>query len=123
MKFRIVKSANFRTIKQICESYRDALIKKEIIPKSDLEYYQTSEGLGQILELLMKKLYETEKVDGQLVSTIDAFYHFCEFVVYKDKATGMKVWNSFVRQLFMDVEYHRLVSIMAARGHGKSFTI
>lgn len=123
MKFRTVRSANFRTIKQICESYRDVLIEKEIIPKSDLEYYKTSEGLGQILELLMKKLYETEMMNGQLVSTVDAFYHFCRFVVYKDRATGMTVWNSFVKQLFMDVEYHRLVSIMAARGHGKSFTI
>lgn len=111
-----------RTIKQIVNDYATALYRTGKINREEFEKHTTTkDGQSEILEILLSKLYETEEVNGQLVSSMDAFYHFCEFIVHRDPASGLKIWNSFVHDLFRDIEYHQLSSIMAPRGHGKSY--
>jgi hypothetical protein len=110
----------FRTKETICLHYLDDLIKNGAVSEHQKEYY-SKEGISEVFELLLEKLYETEMRRGQRVSTLDAFYHFCNYVLYKDVSSGRPIWNPFVRQLFLDVEMHRLTAIMAHRGSGKSF--
>jgi len=111
-----------RTIYKICSSYVDYLVRKGIIPKAErYEYY--NEKQHEVLEALFEKLYETEEYKGVRISTLSAFWHFCEFVIHKDPIRGKKVWNKFTKNLFLDVERHRYCCILASRGMGKSYFV
>jgi len=113
---------DIRTIYKICSSYLDYLIKKEVIPLAE-RYEYLSEKQGQVLEALFEQLYETEMYKGIRISTLNAFWHFCEFVLYEEPTKGLKIWNPFVKRLFKDIERHRYSCILASRGMGKSFFV
>lgn len=72
-------------------------------------------------KLLLEDLYEVEEHKGQVVSSLRSFKIFCSVVVFKDVRSGRRVWNSFVRKLFLLVERNRQTCLMAHRGSGKSF--
>ena len=115
-------AAKIRTIEEIVQHYAKDLLKKNLISAKDYEYHTTNkEGKSEILELLMERLYDRETINGQEVSTVSAFYHFCEYVLHKDPASGQRIWNPFLKILFISIERHQLTSILAPRGHGKSF--
>jgi len=108
-----------RSIYRICSSYVDYLVEKGVIDKSErYEYYQRQ---PEVLEALFKQLYETEEHRGVTISTLNAFWHFCEFVIHEDPIRGKKVWNPFVKNLFLDIERHRYCCLLASRGMGKSY--
>jgi len=117
-----MKSSVFRTREDIARDYGLFLHEKGFIPKNRLKFYlEEEEGQNEVLEALLEKLYETEEIKGATVSSVDAFYHFCEFVVKRDPKTGRRVWNSLVEKLFKDLEHHQFSSIMVARESGKTF--
>jgi len=115
-----VGSSFIRTKRQICNDYLDALINKGILPETDRQYY-SGEGMSEIYELLLNKLYETEDYKGVKISTLDAWYHWCVYVIRNDPKTGLFVWNKFVKNVFLDIERNRYTCILASRGIGKSF--
>ncbi|KKK63588.1 hypothetical protein LCGC14_2992770, partial [marine sediment metagenome] len=101
-------------------SYTDYLIKKGIIPLAERFDYLTTKK-HEVLETLIGRLYETEEYKGVTISTLSAFWHFCEFVIYEDPIKGKRIWNIFIKELFQDVERHRYCSIWASRTMGKSY--
>lgn len=109
-----------RTIKQICIDYLEYLIKINVIDSSKKEYY-LNDGRAEVEALLIEKVYETEKYNGVNISTLNAFWTFCNFIIRTDAATGQRVWNRFVSEAFLIVERNRNVSLMASRGLGKSY--
>lgn len=112
----------FRTKEMICTQYLDFLLEMDLIKRDEYRVYK-EQKINEVMELLLLKLYETETINGQEVSSLDAFYHFCRFVIDRDPYTGRTVWNDFVKNLFIDIEHHKLTSILATRGGGKSFMI
>src|SRR3990167_2816697 len=121
-KLSVNTGHRIRATKDICLDFLDYLIEQKLIPEEQKQYYST-DGLGEVLELLVDKLYETEYVDNVQVSTINAFYIWCRFVIKQDPSTKRDVWNELVKQLFVDIEHHRFSCILVGRGHGKSFFI
>lgn len=101
-----------RTKKQIVKDYRDFLESKGTNTKvfSDEEIFST----------LIEVLYDTEMVDGNLVSSRKAWFHFVNFIIRYYVGTEDLLWNSFVKELFEAIEHHSLTAIMASRGFGKS---
>lgn len=104
-----------RSKKEVIDDYRDDLIENGII-KEDSDYSDED-----IEDLLDKKVHSTEIVKGKNIATLDAFYHFCKYIIYRDHSTSREVWNSFVKKMFIVSERNQYSSIIAARGHGKSF--
>jgi len=99
----------------VAKDYREDLLKHKLIKETD-EYSD-----DEILDILDKKVHENEIYQGARVSTLDAFYHFCNYIICRDIATDRCVWNSFVKKMFLNTEHNQYTCIMAARGHGKSF--
>jgi len=116
----IPTASEARSIYKICSSYLDYLIEKGVVPLAE-RYDYLVERQGEVLEALFKQLYETEMYKGIRISTLNAFWHFCEFVIHEDPIRGKKVWNPFVKNLFSDIEMHRYCCLMASRGIGKSY--
>lgn len=90
------------------------------IGKKSISSY-VNENYDTLMSILLDKLYETEVINGQEISTTDAFYHFCEYVIKYDPITKKRVWNDFVKQQFEIIERNQLSCYMAPRGHGKSY--
>ncbi len=109
-----------RTKQDIVEDYVDYLVKIGIVQEHEAKTYK-EEKQAEVLELLTEKLYETEVVKGVRVSTLQAFYHYVNFVMRKDPMTGQYIWNDFVKNIFLDIEQNKNTSILASRGLGKSF--
>lgn len=102
-----------RTKKKIANDYRKFLVKKGFDEKGVPD--------KQVLEILEESLYDTEKIRGKKVSSMKAWWTFCNFVVKEDPVTKNEVWNKFVKEMFEIIEHHKLCSVMAPRGAGKSF--
>lgn len=109
-----------RTKDEIFIDYLEDLVENGVIQKDQFENYRTT-GKKEILDLLDKKIHETEDYYGARISTLDSFYHFCNYLVKKDVATNRKVWNSLVKKFFLAVERNQYTCFMCARGHGKSY--
>lgn len=113
-----------RTKKDILKDYLIFLNETKNLGYSlhEIEKKVKDQSESQVLEkLLLDNLYETKKVDGQIVSTTQAFKFWCDIVIRRDIKTGDLIWNNFVKDQFELVENHKLSCYMAARGHGKSF--
>jgi len=108
-----MKKRFLRNKSEIIIDYKNDLLKHSLIKPED--------ELNIIEDLLDKKIHETESYKGVQIATLDAFYHFCNYVVKKDYATDRMIWNSFIKKMFLVVEKHQYNCIEAARGHGKSF--
>ena len=123
MKYKINRESSYiRKYEDIAEDFLNYLIvEQKLIEESDRANYQTPEGRGELIELLVDKLYETEEINGSQCSTLNAFYCWCRFVVHHDPNTKGLVWNNLMKKLFLDIERHRFTAIMVSRGHGKSF--
>jgi len=104
-----------RNSEDVTKDYRSDLIKYKVIKEED--NYSNED----ILDLLDKKIHETEEYQEVNIATLDSFYHFCKYIIDKDYATEREVWNSFVKRMFNVVEHNQYSCTMAARGHGKSF--
>lgn len=118
-KFNNTDGVNFnRTIKDVVTDYAKFLLDNEIITDQEF-YYYIDTGRHELLDVLFEKLYEVEEHNGVLVSSVDAFYHFCSFVLHT--YSGQTIWNDFVKEMFMDVEFNKNTCIMASRQVGKSF--
>jgi len=115
------ENSNIRSYEDITNDFLDYLIETKFIPIEDKSFYQTPEGRGEIIELLVDKLYEVDEIDGIMCSSLNAFYCWCRFVIKQDPNTKGFVWNKLMKQLFLDVEHHRFTCVMVSRGHGKSF--
>ncbi len=109
-----------RTKQAIVEDYVDYLIKVGILSEADEDLYK-NEKQNEVLELLTKKLYETEIYNGVSVSTLEAFYHFVNFVIRYNRSTGSRIWNDFIKNAFLDIERHKNTCVLASRGMGKSY--
>lgn len=120
-KFNSSDGTNFlRTNEEIIKCYARYLLNQEIISNEEFQYHVTDPvGSTELLDILFDKLYETEEYRGIQVSTLDSFYHFCEFVIHE--YNGQKVWNNFVKEMFISVELNKDTCIMASRSVGKSF--
>ena len=122
MKYNINRESSYiRKYEDIAEDFLNYLIEGGFIPLENKSDYQTPEGRGELIELLVDKLYETEEIQGVQCSTLNAFYCWCRFVIHHDPNTKGLVWNNLMKKLFLDIERHRFTSIMVSRGHGKSF--
>lgn len=118
-KFNSTDGANFRrSIQDVANSYARFLLEKKVITDDEFAYY-IKDGREELLDILMDKIYETEDYKGVVVSTVDAFYHFCTFVI--GDYHNQQVWNSFVRDMFISVERNKDTAVMASRSIGKSF--
>lgn len=114
--YNIVKRSRL----DICIDYLDYLISKNIIKAEDRQIYLT-ERSSDIEGLLLEKCYETESYRGVPISTPNAFWHFCTFIIKEDVATKRLVWNNFILDMFVAIEKNKDVCLMASRGMGKSF--
>jgi len=114
--------SNLRTKKQICEDYLDYLIKKGVVEASEREVF-LKDREAEILDALFEQLYETEIHQGVQISTLNSFWHFCEFILCREPVRGLKIWNKFVLNLFRDIERHRYSCLLASRGMGKSYFV
>lgn len=111
---------NVRTKDDIISDYVDYLVKIDFIKSEEAEDYKKNKK-DEVMELLMEKIYETEIYNGSVVSTVMAFYHYINFIFGENPITGQKIWNTFVQNMFVDVERNKNTAIMASRGMGKSF--
>lgn len=120
-KFNNSDGVNFqRTLKDILNSYARSLLASKNIDDEEFSHYTTSaEGNAELLDALLEKLYETELVNGVEVSSVDSFYHYCEYVLHEHH--GQRIWNSFVQEMFVSIEHNKNTCIMASRQVGKSF--
>ena len=121
---RIITGKKTRSKREILLDYLVDLVKYEIINlegKTYEEYLDINQD--KILSILLEKLYETEEFNGQLVSTVDAFFHFCEYVIRYDLVTKKRIWNNFVKQMFLMIEHNQLTCFMSSRSSGKSFMV
>jgi len=109
-----------RSKQDIVDDYVDYLIKIQIIQKDDGQDYKQSRQ-DEVIELLLEKCYETEIYKGQTVSTVNAFYHFVNFILSYDIASRRSIWNGFVKRMFIIYEHNKNSCILASRGLGKSF--
>ena len=118
-KFNSTDGQTFvRTIDDVVQDYARALLEKKVITE-DQFFYFISDGKNELLDVLFEKLYETEKHRGIEVSTLDAFYHYCAFILKTYQ--GQIIWNSFVKKAFLAIERNKNSAFMASRQLGKSF--
>ena len=111
-----------RTKQQIVSDFLTDLIKNKIVDLEGIPFENYLEtNFDELLGLLMGKLYETEEHKGATISTLDAFYHFINYVVRVDPKSKVRIWNEFVKEIFLMIERNRMVCFMAPRQHGKSF--
>ena len=113
-----------RLKKQILKDYLVLLNKEKNLGYSpdEITHRLTDSYEIKAMELLLKEeLESTEEYMGQTISTLRAFYIWCDIIVRYDYKTGDRVWNDFVKTQFLLVEKHRFSCYMAARGHGKTF--
>ncbi len=109
-----------RTKKQIISDFLEDLVKFKVIDLDGVPFETYLESnFNQILTLFLDKLYETEEYNGAIISTLDAFYHFCNYLIRFDPKTKKRIWNSFVQEQFIMIERNRLTCYMAPRQHGK----
>ena len=114
------EKTEIRSIYKICSKYVNYLIEKGIIPIEE-KYDYINDKQEEVLEALFEKLYETEEHKGVKISTLSAFWHFCEFVLSEDPIKGKSIWNELVKNLFIDIERNRYCCLLASRGMGKSY--
>lgn len=118
-KFNSTDGINFtRSTNQIINDYAKFLLDKKIISDEELLYY-VNDGQGELLDGLIEQLYETEKYHTVTVSTLNSFYIFCTIVL--KEYHNQRVWNSFVKNMFLAIERNKDTAIMASRSIGKSF--
>ncbi len=120
-KFNSSDGVNFnRTIVDVANDYARYLLDSNVITEDEFATYVTSEeGRMELLDVLFDKIYETELYKGVEVSTVNAFYHYCRFII-KDYNRKF-VWNDFVKRMFVAIELNKDTAVMASRGMGKSF--
>jgi len=118
----LIITKDVRTTDQVCSDYLNYLIEKKIVDESERQEYLTNRK-HEVLEALFEKIYETTEYKGVRISTLDAFWHFCEFILHHEPTKGIKIWNKFVENLFIDIEHHRYSCILASRGMGKSYMV
>ena len=118
-KFNSADGVNFnRTIKDIVNDYARFLLDNKIIDDEEFFKY-VKKGNNELLDILFEKLYETQEHNGQQIFTMDAFFHYCKFVI--KQYGGIPIWNEFIRDFSKDVESNKDTCTMASRGLGKSF--
>lgn len=118
-KFNSTDGVNFdRTLQDVVNDYARALLEKKMITDEEFAHY-ISDGKFELLDLLLAKVYETENYKGVEVSTLNAYYHFCHFII--GSFHRKPVWNDFVKRMFLALERNKDTSIMASRSLGKSF--
>ena len=87
-----------RTKKEILSDFLTDLVKNGMVDLQTIPFEGYLEAnYDQLMELLLEKLYESEKYNGATLSTLDAFYHFCNYVVRFDFKTKKLIWNDFVK--------------------------
>jgi len=105
-----------RTKKDIANTYRNYLIEQGK-DKSVVDTFSDDE----LIEIIIEKCYDVSEIEGIKVSSVDAWFHFCNFIIHEDYLTGQKVWNKFVQDVFEIIEGNTQICFMASRGLGKSF--
>jgi len=105
-----------RTKSDIAKTYRAHLIEQGK-PKEVVDEFTEDE----LIAIVVEKCYSTEEIEGKKVSSVDAWYHFCHFIIHEDSITGQKVWNKFVREVFEICEGNTQTCFTASRGLGKSY--
>ena len=112
-KFNSSDGYNFkRSVKDILGDYARFLLKNSVINDQEFNYY-LSEGKDELLDILFEKIYETEIINGVEVDTLDSFFHFCNFII--GTYNGQRVWNVFVKEMFLSIERNKNTCIMASR--------
>ncbi len=101
-----------RTKSEIIKSYREWLEEKGRKHKllSDSELFET----------LIEHLYQTELINGNKVSSTEAWEIFIRVVIKYYVGTQDELWNKFVKLLYEVVEHNQLSAVIASRGFGKS---
>jgi len=118
-KFNSADGVNFlRSIDDVVKDYASFLYNKKVITEDELTYF-LGDGKNELLDILLGKVYETELVNDVPVNTLDAFYHYCRFIIKKYQ--GKTIWNKFVKGMFLAIEHHKNTCVMASRSIGKSF--
>lgn len=108
-----------RTINDVVFDYAGFLLRKKLISSDDYQHFTSPKGSIELLDVLLDKVYEVEEFEGRLIPTVEAFQHYCVFVI--KTYGGRKVWNRFVKDLFEEKRKNTDFSFMASRGLGKSF--
>ena len=103
-----------RTKSDIAKTYREYLIEQG----KDKKVVDTFTD-DEILEIVVEKCYGTEEVDGKKVSSVDAWWHFCNIIIHVDPVSTKTIWNKFVKDVFEIMEQNTQTCFIAARGLGK----
>jgi len=113
-----------RTKREILKDFLTLLNKEKNLGYSEEEIEKKIKiPLEQkaIERLMLDELYSTEEWNGQTISSVRAWFIWCNIIVRYDYKTGDKIWNNFVKDQFLLVERNKQSCYMAQRGSGKTY--
>jgi len=99
----------------------DYLIKQKVIGPEEKSVYTVR--TDDTIAFLTEMLYETEEIDGVACSTPRAWFLWCNIVLKEEPINKKHIWNSFVENVFLDVERHRYTCLLCSRSLGKTFFV
>jgi len=110
-----------RSKQDIINDYVDYLVKIDVILEADAFAYKSERG-DEVIELLLEKCYEMEMYKGQMISTLNAFYHYVNFILSYDISSRRKIWNPLLELIFYNYERNKNTCLLIFRGGGKTIS-